>query len=152
MIISREALTGSVVLLAGVAMFLGAQGFTPAAGLQFGAGFFPKIVSSGMALSGALIILGNIRHRQADRVVIDWRGLCRIALLVALIAGYGLVLDPLGFHISTIALLFVAAIYFGATWLASAILSVLATLILHLLFYTVMSVSLPWGVLLPYSW
>ncbi|SCY87882.1 tripartite tricarboxylate transporter TctB family protein [Paracoccus tibetensis] len=150
--VSRDAVTGMVLMLAGIAMFVGAQGFSPAAGLQFGAGFFPKIVSCGMAFSGMLILLGALRQSQPDRLTMDWRGLGRIGLLVALIAGYALALDPLGYHLSTIALLFTVALFFGASWWASSILAVSATLILHFVFYSVMRVSLPWGVLLPYSW
>lgn len=152
MSISRDAVTGSALLIAGIAMFVGAQGFSPAAGLQFGAGFFPKIVSCGLAFSGVLILLGNLRQTQSDLIRADWRGLGRIALLVALIAGYALVLAPLGYHFSTIALLSSVALFFGASWLASAVLAVSATLVLHFVFYSVMRVSLPWGVLLPYSW
>lgn len=150
--ITRDAVTGLVLLLVGMAMFAGAQGFAPAAGLTYGAGFFPKIVSCGMAVSGILIVLGDLRRGRSGRIRMDWPGIGRIALLVALIAGYALALDPLGYHLSTVALLFAVALFYGAGWRASAVLAVTATVILHLIFYSVMKVSLPWGVLLPVAW
>lgn len=150
--ISRDAVTGMVLLIAGIAMFVGAQGFSPAAGLRFGAGFFPKIVSSGMALSGILILLQAVRQGYPDRVVIDWHGFRRIALLVALIMGYALALEPIGYHMATTALLFTVALFFGASWLSAGILAVLTTLALHVVFYSFMRVSLPWGVLAPFAW
>ncbi|WP_164876099.1 tripartite tricarboxylate transporter TctB family protein [Falsirhodobacter deserti] len=150
--ISRDIATGTVLIVAGAAMFVGARGFMLPAGLDYGAGFFPKIVSCGMAVSGLLILVGELRSRSSEPLTIVWRALRRIAALIGMIVLYGLAFDPIGFHISTVALLFAVTLFFGGSIAAAAILSVSATLMLHVCFYSVMKVALPWGLLLPFAW
>lgn len=149
---TRDAVTGFVLIAVGAAMFAGAWGFDPPAGTAFGAGFFPKIVSSGMALSGLLILLGRERRSLTEVMRIDARGVARVALLVAMIVLYALALDPVGFHISTVALLFAATLFFGGSLPSALLLSVLATAVFHFIFYSIMKVALPWGLLLPVAW
>lgn len=149
---TRDAVTGLALIAAGAAMFAGAWGFDPPAGTAFGAGFFPKIVSFGMALSGLLIFFGREKSSRAVAMRIDRRGVVRVALLVAMIVLYALALDPVGFHISTIALLFAATLFFGGSLPAALLLSVLATGVFHFIFYSIMKVALPWGLLLPVAW
>ena len=152
MSISRDAASGVVLMVAGVAMFIGAQGFTLPAGMSFGAGFFPKIISSGIAVCGLLILLTDLRRGGLDPVRVDWPSILRVALLIAMIIAYGLALDPIGFHLSTGALLFAGGLYYRAGWLSAGGLAIFGTLILHFLFYSLMRIALPWGVLLPYAW
>ncbi|MFV0336508.1 MAG: tripartite tricarboxylate transporter TctB family protein [Tropicimonas sp.] len=151
--LSRDTVTGAALIVAGAAMFAGARGFMTPAAMNFGAGFFPKIVSCGMALSGLLILLGGLRARDGDKPLRpDLRGMARVATLTGLLVIYALILDPLGFHVATAALLLSAALFFGARPLPALTLAVVTTVILHFVFYSVMKVALPWGLLLPVAW
>lgn len=150
--VTSDFVTGGALVLAGFAMYLGARGFSAPPTMSYGAGFFPKIVAGGMAISGLLIVLADLRGRLSKRVTFDARGAGRVALLVAMIAAYALALNPLGFHLATVCLLFMVTRFYGGGWISAGVLSVAATLILHFVFYSVMRVSLPWGVMLPFAW
>lgn len=147
--VTRDMTTGVVLIIAGVAMFIGARGFVLPVGMSYGAGFFPKIVSGGMAISGFLILLGDLRESKREAMRISWYGVRRITLLVMMIMLYAVALDPVGFHFSTFFLLFAVTLYFRAGFISASVLSVLATVILHFVFYSIMKVSLPWGILQP---
>jgi hypothetical protein len=152
MVISRDRVTGAVLILAGIAVFAGARGFMTPAGLTYGAGFFPKIIAIGMGISGLLILIGDLRGASSEVARIDARSVARILALMGMILVYGLALDPVGFLPSTAVLIFAVALFYGARLLAAVALALIATIILHLVFYSLMKVSLPWGILEPWAW
>lgn len=150
--LTRDRVTGVVLILAGIAVFAGARGFMTPAGLTYGAGFFPKIVAFGLAVPGLLILIGDLRQASTEMAYIDGRAVLRILGLSVMILGYGLALDPAGFVPSTMALIFAVALFYGARIVPALVLAAGATIVLHLVFYSLMGVSLPWGLLEPWAW
>jgi putative tricarboxylic transport membrane protein len=79
----------------------------------------------------------------------------RPAIGVAAVVGglmfYIFAADTLGFHIVGIALLFLWTRLLGATRRTAATVAVLATLTIHLSFYKVLRIPLPWGLLESYA-
>ena len=61
--------------------------------------------------------------------------------------GLRLVVDTLGFHITATALLLLWSRLLGASWWLALPTSVFATVAIHLAFYKLLKVPLPWGLL-----
>lgn len=150
--LSRDMLAGLALLVAGAAMFIVARGYPAPAGMTYGAGFFPKIIASGLMLSGGLVLLGRPCEVVGSDLRLDGSFALPVVLLIGMIVLYAIALDWLGFHLATIPLLLLAGRLFGARWLSAAGTAVIATIGLHALFYSLMHVTLPWGLLQNYAW
>lgn len=151
--LNRDNITGLVLIALAAVIYLIAWGFVTPAAVQYGAGFFPKLVAGGLALSGGLVLL--TAGRDGGVVTDSIQGgahLWRIAALAALIVTYALTLELVGFLIVTPVLLFLASLLFGGRVRGAIILAVLGTAVLHLLFYGVMKVTLPWGLMERFAW
>lgn len=159
MIIRRDFVVGAVLIALAVAMIWGAQGFPRIRAMPYGPDLFPKIIAGGLILSALGIILEGIRNMrsgQADDSVTRATTTPTAALsflgIVALVAGFALLLPVLGFHVAAALVLLCAVRIFGGNWVLAGVMAVTAPVVLHYIFYTVMRVVLPWGVLAPYAW
>lgn len=131
-------------------MFVTALGFPVIPAMAYGPGLFPKIVAVGLIVSG----LGIAAEGVAGRSVNDKQPLSPlpIVLLFGVVLAFILLLPHLGFHIAgTLATAAVIAI-FGGGWMTILLFAPLATILVHLLFYNLLRVPLPWGLLLPVAW
>jgi len=70
-----------------------------------------------------------------------------VAAILAGLVAYILLADALGFHITAILILAAWMRALGASWRLTVAVSILSTLVIHLAFYKVLRVPLPWGVL-----
>jgi putative tricarboxylic transport membrane protein len=124
-------------------------------GQKFGPAWFPGLVAAGLGGCGVFLILGGLRQGPPWLVFPEWMSRRRPALgVAAVIAGlvfYILAADSLGFHITGIAVAAVWMRVLGASWRTAAMVSVLATVAIHLAFYKAMRIPLPWGVLERYA-
>jgi putative tricarboxylic transport membrane protein len=72
------------------------------------------------------------------------------AAVIGVLAGllfYILAADTLGFHITAIAIVALWVRVLGASWRVTIAVGVLAPIVLHLAFYKLLRVPLPWGLL-----
>ncbi|MBR3369598.1 MAG: tripartite tricarboxylate transporter TctB family protein [Rhodobacteraceae bacterium] len=159
MILRRDFVVGAVLIALAVAMIWGAQGFPRIRAMPYGPDLFPKIIAGGLILSALGIILEglrNMRSGQADdsttRGTITPLAALSFLGIVALVAGFALLLPVLGFHVAAALVLLCAVRIFGGNWVLAGIMAVFAPVVLHYIFYTVMRVVLPWGVLASYAW
>lgn len=143
--------TGAALIAAGAFIGIEARGFPRLAGMDYGPGLFPTIAAVGMAGCGAAIVLGARRPARAEpapREPLRWPALA----LLALVAGFALLLQPLGFHLAAAGATLGAALLFGARPWAALALALALPPALHAVFYTGLRVPLPWGVLTPIAW
>jgi putative tricarboxylic transport membrane protein len=70
-----------------------------------------------------------------------------VATVLAGLVAYILLADALGFHITGVLILALWMRALGASWRVTAAVAVIATVLVHLAFYKVLRVPLPWGVL-----
>jgi putative tricarboxylic transport membrane protein len=75
------------------------------------------------------------------------RPVASVASVVAGLVFYVLAADALGFHITAAALLLVWSRLLGAAWKLALPVALAATLVIHLAFYKLLKVPLPWGLL-----
>ena len=124
-------------------------------GQRFGPAWFPGLVAVGLGICGLLLVYAGVRRGAPWLAFPDWMFRRRPAIGVAAVVGglmfYIFAADTLGFHIVGIALLFLWTRLLGATRRTAATVAVLATLAIHLSFYKVLRIPLPWGLLESYA-
>jgi putative tricarboxylic transport membrane protein len=118
-------------------------------GQRFGPAWFPGLIASGLGICGFFLVLAGV-HRGAPWVALpDWvnrrRPLLGVGGVVAGLLFYILAADWLGFHITGIVLLAFWLRLLGRSWRAAALVAVVATLAIHLSFYKLLRIPLPWG-------
>ena len=120
-------------------------------GQKFGPAWFPGLIAVGLALCGALLIGSGMRQRAPWVAAPEWihsrRARAGVAALVGGLVFYVLAADALGFHITGVLLLAVWIRLLGASWRVTLPVAIISTLVIHLSFYKLLRVPLPWGVL-----
>lgn len=81
-----------------------------------------------------------------------FRTALRVAVVPLAVVFFGLALDGLGFHVTAAAALLALFMAFGLGPLRSAAFALAAALAIHAVFYSLLRVPLPWGVLTPIAW
>lgn len=148
---SRDIFAGGALVVLGIAMILGTAEFPSIGAVSYGPDFYPKIVATGLILSGLGISAEGLAKHHVD-IESGPLHLPRTIALVVIIAAFALGFRWLGFHVAATLALIAAMRLFGSSWLLAIPYAVGATVVLHVLFYTVLRVPLPWGLLLPIAW
>jgi putative tricarboxylic transport membrane protein len=120
-------------------------------GQKFGPAWFPGLIAAGLAVCGALLVASGWRRREAWIALGDWSRSPRARLGIAALLGglvfYVLVADTVGFLITGVLLLAAWIRVLGASWRVTLPVALIATLVIHLSFYKLLRIPLPWGVL-----
>jgi putative tricarboxylic transport membrane protein len=153
----NDTLTGFLLLLFGVGVALHARAFPVTPGQGIGPGFIPVAVGVGIAACGAVLVWSGRKQPAARWLEVEsWVRQPRIALNGALVIGslvfYALVVDTLGFFLTAFVFLVVLFIAFGVARRWTAPLAVVVTVGLHVAFYSLLRVPLPWGWLEGIAW
>ena len=127
-------------------------------GQTFGPGLFPTLIGAGLILSGLGLIVSRVRSGERQPVIeVDaWvrnpRLLFDFALVVGGLLFYILFSEDLGYFIA--APIALAAFLFatGTRPLVVLPVAVIVPPLMHYIFYTLLKVPLPWGVLTRYAW
>lgn len=153
-----DSLIALLLIVLAVAVIAYASGFPPMPGQTFGPALFPTLISVGLILTGLSLIVSRVRsgHRhpvvEIDAWVRNPRLLFDFLLVIGGLLFYILFSDELGYFVA--APLALAAFLFATGTRALIVLpvAVLVPLIMHYIFYTLLKVPLPWGLLTPYAW
>ena len=142
-----DALSGAGLVALGGIVLWHVQGFPAMPGQKFGPAWFPGLIAVGLLVCGASLMLRA--ERGPWLALPDWTNRARPVAGVASVVGgllfYVLAADWLGFHLTGLALLTLWCRVLGAGWRISIAVSVIATLAIHLSFYKLLRIPLPWG-------
>jgi putative tricarboxylic transport membrane protein len=142
-----------VALAAGILWHI--QGFPEMPGQKFGPAWFPGMVAGGLGLCGVLLVVAGMRQAGPWLALPGWvqrrRPLLGVASVVAGLLFYIFAADQLGFHLTGIALMSAWLRILGCSWRVAAIVGVVATVVIHLAFYKLLRIPLPWGVFEQYA-
>jgi putative tricarboxylic transport membrane protein len=119
-------------------------------GQRFGPAWFPGIIAVGLGLCGVLLVIGGVRASGPWLTLPAWVSRRRARLAVSGVVGgllfYIFAADKLGFYLTGIALLTFWVRILGGSWRVALAVGVIATLAIHLAFYKLLRIPLPWGI------
>ena len=147
----NDALLGAALVALGAVVLWHIQGFPPMPGQKYGPAWFPGLIAIGPVVCGALLVAARLRAASPDPLLAlpDWTRRSRpVASVASVIAGlllYVFVADVIGFHITATALLLAWSRLRGASWRFAFPVALAATLVIHLSFYKLLKIPLPWG-------
>jgi putative tricarboxylic transport membrane protein len=120
-------------------------------GQKFGPAWFPGLIAAGLGLCGVALVFSGARRGAPWVAIPEWiHRAAPLRAVLAVLGGllfYALAADRLGFHLTAIPLVALWVRVLGASWRVTAAVAVIAPLIIHLAFYKLLRVPLPWGVL-----
>ena len=124
------------------------QGYPAMPGQKFGPAWFPGLIAVGLILCGVLLAARS----QKDVLVAfpDWirspRAVAGVASVIAGLLFYVIAADWLGFYLTALAIQIVWMRVLGASWRLTLPVAVIATVVIHLSFYKLLRIPLPWGI------
>jgi len=142
---------GAMLALLGTAVLWSSRAFPAVPGQKVGAGFLPGIVGAGILLCALLLVWRSTQsavYMDAEAGPRNERYL-PAAVVVAACFGYILLAERLGFLIVAPLCLLAVFLAFRARVLPSLLWAVVGALVVHVVFYKLLRVPLPWGVLRP---
>lgn len=154
----NDAIFGLLLLALGTAVLVVVQGFPRIPGQQVGPALFPGLIAVGLCAGGLILLVRGWRERAAMPwfALEDWvrspRHLLAFALLIGSIVFYMRASEQLGFLLSSALILSILFRVLRVPLARSVLTAVAATLVIHLAFYKLLRVPLPWGVLKNYAW
>ncbi len=150
----NDALIGAVLLVLSLAVLWHVRTFPPVPGQPYGSALFPTLAGAGLAITSVLLIVQGLRSGAPMLRASDAPLSGRIAAAVTIAAlGFYLLASPrVGFIISAVLMLATMLWSFGVRKALIAPVAVVATLVIHTLFFKLLKVPLPWGWLAPVAW
>jgi putative tricarboxylic transport membrane protein len=120
-------------------------------GQKFGPALFPGLVAAGLGICGVLLAISGWQAGAAWFTLPEWIKRARPrAGVIAIVAGlvlYIALAERVGFHIVGFGVLVYWMRMLRVSWRITLPVAFLATLAIHLTFYKLLRVPLPWGLL-----
>ena len=124
-------------------------------GQRFGPAWFPGLIAGGLGVCGVLLVASGARRGGPWFLIPAWmrsrRAVLGVASVIAGLVFYILAADRLGFYITGSLLLTFWMRMLGTSWRWAVVIALLATVAIHLSFYKLLRIPLPWGVLERYA-
>lgn len=146
-----ETGAGAVVVAIGAFMMVESMKMLYMVNNVPGPGFLPRLLAIGLIATGLILTAKGIRTRLAVQEVVDWpnaRGWRRVALMVGALAVALLVLNWLGFLVTTAAFMLVVVYGLGSrSWRTLVSMPLVAAIGLYVVFAVWLQVPLPRGII-----
>ncbi len=168
-----DRLTGLILLILGALTYYGGSLLPPVHGQQVGPDVFPMVIGASLAVCGLLIMFGVGRTFEeeekvvltADGEVVEAEALekeasglsgffqhgWKVLIPPGALFFYYFASEKLGFWITASLMILALSRSQGAKWKGAILLSLFAPLFVHLVFYKLLRVPLPEG-LLKFPW
>ena len=156
-----DAIIGGLLLALAIAVVAYAQTFPTLGGMAFGPDLFPTLIGTGLAICGLILIADGLLGRRTapDR---PWVSLAPVIRKPAIWSNAVVVLGALifyitasgwlGFHLTGMIVVAAVMAKLGVRLPLVALFAILTPLTTHYVFYSLLRVPLPWGVLTPIAW
>ena len=158
----NDAVWGGLVVLLGIAILVAIRNFPTIPGQQYGPALFPGVIAVALLVCGAALVYKGTSARSphgAPRRFVAWDDWVRapryvraFAVVIGVNVLYIAFVESLGFVIASV-------LYLGATFAVFRVrarlvvpLAIVVTLIIHYVFYKLLRVPLPWGLLQGVAW
>ena len=153
----NDAVAGAVLLAVAIAVLVSIQSFPKIPGQSIGPGAFPGLVALLLAGCSVALIWRGWRERRTQPLVAvgAWLGSPRhvghFALAVGALVFYIVAADRLGFLLCGALILLALFLALRVRRAHAVGLALVLPVLIHLIFYKLLRVPLPWGVL-PILW
>jgi putative tricarboxylic transport membrane protein len=153
----NDALLGGVFLALSIAVLVAIQGYPKIPGQSIGPGAFPGLIALLLGGCSIALIWRGWRERRAQPLVAmgAWLGsprhLLNFLVATGALAFYVLAADKLGFLVCGALILLSLFLALRVKPLLAVPLALALPIVIHLIFYKLLRVPLPWGVL-PVLW
>lgn len=154
----NDVLSGLLIGSFGAAIYLHARSFPPLPGQNVGPNMFPQLIATGLMICAMILVFRGVKTLGSEGWITlpGWLGQGRITLgflLIPLVlVFYVAVSESLGFLPTAVILLMTLFLVFKVRLRTAMILAVLGSLCIHTLFYKLLKVPLPWGLLKSVAW
>lgn len=152
----NDAVVGAGLIALAIAILVHIQGYPLIPGQKYGPALFPGLIAVGFIATGLLLVVRGARAGFPLLALGPWMrvpGLVANFLAVcAALVFYVLAVAPLGFIPTGFVILLALFLKFGVRPAAAIATAVATTLVMHWLFYKLLRVPLPWGVLERFAW
>ena len=153
----NDTLCGLLILLFGAGIILHTGTFPAMPGQNVGPALFPRLIGIGLVLAGLTLTGSGFRVDRTPRLTLDdWvrrpRTLVDVALVIGATVFYVMIVDTAGFFLTGPVFLAILFLTFGVRRRWVLPLAAGVTLVLHVGFYTLLHVPLPWGWLEGIAW
>jgi putative tricarboxylic transport membrane protein len=154
----NDAIFGLVLAVLGGLVLFTVQSYPKIPGQQVGPALFPGLIAAGIFACGLILMVRGWRERKAAPWVTpgDWvrspRHVAGFVLLVASVVFYIVAAQKLGFLLSAVLILTAMFYVLRVPLGRSLLIAVIASLVIHFMFYKLLRVPLPWGILVNHSW
>lgn len=154
----NDLISGILVGAAGAAIYLHAGSFPPMPGQNVGPNMFPQLIAAGMMLCAAMLVVRGFKTIGAEGWITlpDWLGWDRVTLgfvaIPLVLVFYVAVSERLGFLPTALLLLMTLFLVFGVRLRMALVVAIVGSLGIHYVFYKLLKVPLPWGILSSIAW
>lgn len=139
---------GAALAALAIAVFWTSRSFPNVPGQKLGASTLPGIVAAGLFVCGLLLVLRSLRTARYRAAGGEAAGAERIAPAFGILGSivlYVLASDALGYLVVAPVCLLIAMRALRVGWGKAIAWSVIASLAVHVSFYKLLKVPLPWG-------
>jgi putative tricarboxylic transport membrane protein len=152
----NDAVVGACLIALAVAILVHIQGYPLIPGQKYGPALFPGVIAVGLIATGAILFVRGARQGTPLVVLGEWLRrptlVTNFLVVCAALVFYVVAADTLGFIITSILFLGALFLKFGVRPALALPVALVATLAMHTLFYKLLRVPLPWGVLERFAW
>jgi putative tricarboxylic transport membrane protein len=151
-----DSVVGVFLIALAIAILVHIQSYPLIPGQNYGPALFPGVIAVGLLLCGALLFVRGLRARAPWFELLDWMRnpvtLTNFVAVCLVLAFYIVAADPLGFLPTAALCLLALFLKLRVRAVPAIAIAIVSTLVIHFLFYKLLRVPLPWGVLEPFAW
>jgi putative tricarboxylic transport membrane protein len=153
-----DAIFGLLLLALGAFVIAVVSSYPTIAAQRVGPALFPALIALGLAIGGLILLVRGWRTRATmpwirfEPWVHSPRHVAGFIGVIGSVVFYIVVVDWLGFFLTSLVILTVLFRLFGVALGRSIVIAAIATFVIHFAFYKLLRVPLPWGVLTNYAW
>jgi putative tricarboxylic transport membrane protein len=152
----NDSIVGVLLIALALAILVHIQGYPLIPGQKYGPALFPGVIAVGLIGCGALLVRRGARSGRPPLVLADWMRdrarLTNFLAVCAVLVFYIVAAQPLGFLPTAALALLALFVKLQVRLVPALVIALAAALVMHALFYKLLRVPLPWGVLERFAW
>ena len=152
----NDAVVGACLIALAIAILVHIQAYPLIPGQKYGPALFPGVIAVGLIGCGLLLVRRGVRAGLPLVALAGWMRnptlVTNFLAICAVLVFYIAAAAPLGFIPTATICLVALFLKLKVRVLPAIVVALAATLVIHTLFYKLLRVPLPWGVLEPVLW